>query len=133
MGSRQLRRFLRLQSSRHLDVIVIDILGFAIMCHMPRRKVQTVVRHGLHREVIKADRLFCIAATINLSYEHFLSQVVIVEIAPHRLSIVHFKLSAQRLFKLVIVKPMAILIPLTVHILHVAIKAAKFSEEFRLV
>ena len=73
----------------YLYIIFVDVLIFAVLSHVSRRKIETVVGHGLNSEVIQADRLLQVATAINLPDEHLFCEVIVVEIAAHRLAIVH--------------------------------------------
>ena len=41
------------------------------------------MRHDLYGEVVKADGLLEIAATVSSFYKHFLSEIIIIEVTAH--------------------------------------------------
>ena len=99
---------------------------------MPRRENEHIVLQVLDGEIIQADGLSSVPATVNVLNHQLLPGVVVVELGCIRLVIGLFLLLAQT-FKIRQVQALARRIPVFVNILHVAIHRAELHQEFRFV
>ena len=71
--------------------------------------------------------------TLDLWDKPLFRQIIIVEVATHRLPIVRFYLTFETLLELIIVYALDLTGPFRVDVLHVAVEAAELGQEFSLV
>ena len=86
-----------------------------------------------HREVIKANRLLCVATACNFLHHLLLIQVVVIEDSAVRLAIVGALHCSTVLLKLLQVYALAWSIPGFINVLHVAVERAELHQELCLV
>ena len=87
------------------------------------------MRERLYSEVIQADWLLQVPTAFDFLNEPLLRQVIVIKVAAHGLAIIRLNLPLERLFEIFIIYPLTVTVPFSIHVLHVAIKAAEFCQE----